>query len=333
MSKSLGNTIVPQQVISSMGADILRLWVASVDYQADQRISDAILSQIAEVYRKIRNTFRFLLGNLDGFDPAKDRVAYEQLGELDRYVLAKAAKMVSRVRKAYDDYQFHTVFHAVRNFCVIDLSAFYLDICKDRLYVEAPDSLKRRAAQTVMYDCLVNLVKLVAPLLPHTADEVWAFVPGVSEKSVQLTDMPEADQQHLSFSADEERKWDAFLEVRDEVLKAMEEARRNKVFGNSVDAKLALYPQTEEVAKTLAAMDDLADLFIVADVELHAHGVAAPAEAAQLEGISAVVSAAEGVKCERCRVVKQDVGSRESHASICGRCADIVEEHYAHVTE
>ncbi|TQK74711.1 isoleucyl-tRNA synthetase [Brevibacillus sp. AG162] len=331
MSKSLGNVIVPQQVIDKMGADILRLWVASVDYQADVRISDAILNQIAEVYRKIRNTFRFLLGNLDGFNPATDRVAYEELGELDRYVLAKAAKVAKRTRKAYDEYQFHTVFHAVHNFCVIDLSAFYLDICKDRLYVEAPDSLKRRAAQTVMYDCLLSLVKLVAPLLPHTADEVWAFIPGVEEKSVQLTDMPEGDEQHLSFAAEAESKWDAFLAIRDEVLKAMEEARRNKVFGNSVDAKLALYPQTEEVAKTLAAMDDLADLFIVAHVDVHSGS--APAEAVQLEGIAAVVSAADGGKCERCRVVKPDVGTRESHASLCVRCADIVEQHYAHVTE
>ncbi|GED53316.1 MULTISPECIES: isoleucine--tRNA ligase [Brevibacillus] len=333
MSKSLGNTIVPQEVINKLGADILRLWVASVDYQADSRISDAILNQIAEVYRKMRNTFRFLLGNLDGFDPAKDRVAYEQLSELDRYVLAKAAQVVKRARKAYDEYQFHTVFHAVHNFCVIDLSAFYLDICKDRLYVEAPDNLKRRAAQTVMYDCLMSLVKLVAPILPHTADEVWSFIPGVTEASVQLTDMPEANEQHLGFAAEALSKWDAFLAVRDEVLKAMEEARRNKVFGNSVDAKLALYPQTEETASVLSSMEDLADLFIVAHVDLHPYGTPAPAEAAALEGISVVVAPADGVKCERCRVVKLDVGADSAHPSICKRCASVVNEHYAHVTE
>lgn len=333
MSKSLGNTIVPQQVIDKLGADILRLWVASVDYQSDVRISDAILNQIAEVYRKIRNTFRFLLGNLDGFDPARDRVSYENLGELDRFVLAKAAQVTQRARKAYDEYQFHTVFHAVHNFCVIDLSSFYLDICKDRLYVEAPNSTKRRVAQTVMYDCLLTLVRLVAPILPHTADEVWSFIPGVEVDSVQLTDMPEAEEKHLSFSGEALQKWNAFLEIRDEVLKAMEEARRNKVFGNSVDAKLALYPQNEEVAKTLAAMDDLADLFIVAHVDLHSQEAAAPAEAVQLEGISVVVAAADGTKCERCRVVKQDVGSHSAHPAICGRCADVVEEHYAHVHE
>jgi isoleucyl-tRNA synthetase len=333
MSKSLGNVIAPQQVIDKLGADILRLWVASVDYQADVRISDAILTQIAEVYRKIRNTFRFLLGNLDGFDPAKDRVGYEQLSELDRYVLAKAAQVVKRVRKAYDDYQFHTVFHAVHNFCTVDLSAFYLDICKDRLYVEAPNSAKRRAAQTVMYHCLLDLVRLVAPILPHTADEVWQYIPGVQEVSVQLTDMPEPNEQHLGFTGELEKKWDAFLAVRDEVLKAMEEARRNKVFGNSVDAKLALYPQTEEVAQVLAAMQELDELFIVAHVDVHPVGTAAPAEAAVLEGITVLVSPADGTKCERCRVVKQDVGTVHAHPTLCGRCASIVEEHFAHVAE
>ncbi|WP_026074284.1 isoleucine--tRNA ligase [Brevibacillus massiliensis] len=330
MSKSLGNVIVPQEVVDKLGADILRLWVASVDYQADQRISDAILSQIAEVYRKIRNTFRFLLGNLNGFDPAKDRVSYEQLNELDRFVLAKAAKVTDRVIKAYDEYQFHTVFHTVHNFCTIDLSAFYLDICKDRLYVEAPDSVKRRAAQTVMYDVLLDLVRLVAPILPHTADEVWRYIPGVSEASVQLTDMPRPNEQHLAFGAEAEVKWNDFLEIRDEVLKAMEEARRQKVFGNSVDAKLELYPG-EKAYQTLTKMNELADLFIVAHVDLHSPAEAAPAEAMALEGISVRVLPAEGVKCERCRIVKPDVGINPAHPEVCGRCASIVEEHFADV--
>jgi isoleucyl-tRNA synthetase len=333
MSKSLGNVIVPQEVIDKLGADILRLWVASVDYQADVRISDAILAQIAEVYRKIRNTFRFLLGNLDGFDQAKDRIAYERLGELDRYVLAKAAQVVKRVRKAYDEYQFHTVFHTIHNFCTIDLSAFYLDICKDRLYVEAPDSEKRRAAQTVMYDCLVNLVKLIAPILPHTADEVWRYIPGAAEASVQLTDLPEANEQHASLGHELEAKWNQFMAVRDEVLKAMEEARRSKVFGNSVDAKLALYPANEQVFQTLANMDNLDELFIVAHVDLHTPDTAVPAEAMKLEGIAVLVSPADGTKCERCRVVKIDVGVNRKHPQLCGRCASIVEEHFAHIAE
>ncbi|WP_346773944.1 isoleucine--tRNA ligase [Brevibacillus sp. SYP-B805] len=333
MSKSLGNVVVPQEVIDKLGADILRLWVASVDYQADVRISDAILAQIAEVYRKIRNTFRFLLGNLDGFEVTRDRVSYEQLSELDRYVLAKKAQVVKRVRKAYDEYQFHTVFHAVHNFCTLDLSAFYLDICKDRLYVEAPNNPKRRAAQTVMYDCLVDLVKLVAPILPHTADEVWRYIPGVTEESVQLTDLPEANEQHLAFAAELESKWDDFLAVRDEVLKAMEEARRSKVFGNSVDAKLSLYPQTPEVYEALTRMDELDELFIVAQVEVYQLNAVVPEAAYKQDGISVLVQPAEGVKCERCRIVKTDVGVNPAHPHICGRCADVVTTHFAHVLE
>ncbi len=332
MSKSLGNVIEPQKVVDKLGADILRLWVASVDYQADQRISDAILAQIAEVYRKIRNTFRFLLGNLNDFDPARDQVPYEQLSELDRYILFKEAQVVARVRKAYEEYQFHTVFHTVHNFCTIDLSAFYLDICKDRLYVEAADTKKRRAAQTVMYTCLLDLARLVAPIIPHTADEVWRYIPGVTAESVQLTDMPEANEQFLAFAAESRKKWEAFLQVRDEVLKAMEEARRNKVFGNSVDVKLSLYPD-QQAYETLTQMDELADLFIVADVELHAPDESKPAEAAQLAGIAVVVAPADGEKCERCRIVRTDVGVDERHPHLCGRCAAIVNEHYADIGE
>ncbi|WP_232698431.1 isoleucine--tRNA ligase [Brevibacillus daliensis] len=328
MSKSLGNTIAPVQVTEKLGADILRLWVSSVDYQSDHRISDAILAQNAEVYRKIRNTFRFLLGNLDGFDPTKHRVDYDRLPEFDRFMLAKTAEVVKRARKAYDEYQFHTVYQTVHNFCTIELSSFFMDISKDRLYVEAPDSEKRRVAQTIMYDILLDLVKLLSPIIPHTADEVWKYIPGVSEASVQLTDMPEVNEQHLSFGKELQDKWNAFLEVRDEVLKAMEEARANKVFGNSVDAKLVLYPQTDEVYQTLASMDDLADLFIVAQVELHEAGATASEGAAKLEGISVAVLPADGEKCERCRVVKTDVGQVEKHPTVCVRCATIVDEHF-----
>ncbi|MCK9909617.1 class I tRNA ligase family protein, partial [Microbacteriaceae bacterium K1510] len=213
------------------------------------------------------------------------------------------------------------------------LSAFYLDICKDRLYVEAPDSVKRRAAQTVMYDCLISLVKLIAPILSHTADEVWRFIPGVAEASVQLTDLPEVNAQHANFGDDLMAMWDRFLAARDEVLKAMEEARRNKVFGNSVDAKLALYPASEEVYQLLHSMDDLADLFIVAHVDLHAAGTPAPAEAAAMDGISVLVQPADGIKCERCRVVKKDVGAIAAHPHLCERCATIVDKHFAHVAE
>jgi isoleucyl-tRNA synthetase len=330
MSKSLGNVIAPQDVMDKLGADILRLWVASVDYQADVRISDAILAQIAEVYRKIRNTFRFLLGNLKDFDPVADRVPDNQLEELDRFILARNERVKARVRKAYDAYEFHTVFHAVHNFCAVDLSAFYLDVCKDRLYVEAASSPRRRAAQTVLYNILLDQVKLIAPIIPHTADEVWRHIPGVEEISVQLTDMPEVRAERLDEAL--EKKWERFLELRHEVMKALEEARRQKVFGHSLGAAVDLYPEPH-VHDFLRQFDNLAELFIVARVTLHAPDEVAPADALKLEGLAAKVTPAPGEKCERCWTVTPDVGQDADHPTLCPRCATIVKTHYAHVLQ
>jgi len=318
MSKSLGNTVIPADVMNKLGADILRLWVASVDYTADVRISDKIMTQIAEVYRKIRNTFRFLLGNLDGFD-VKDRVAFEDLPELDQYVMIKLQRVLEKAHKGYDSFQFHTVFHAVHNFCTIDLSQFYLDVSKDRLYTEAPDSKERRAAQTVMYDVLVSLVKIMTPILPHTADEVWQYVPGVDTVSVQLTDMPVAN--HDLFNAELEEKWDQLLIVRDEVLKALEEARKEKVIGQSLAASLELYP-TEETRKLLEKFDNLEEILIVSKVDVKAGN--APADALSFEHVTVKVSPAIGEKCERCWIVTPEVGADPEHPTICPRCASVV---------
>lgn len=330
MSKSLGNVIDPLEIMNKLGADILRLWVASVDYTSDVRISDAILNQIAEVYRKIRNTFRFLSGNLFDFDPAKDRVAVEQMTELDRYVLAKLQRVIDRVRKAYDKYQFHVVYHTIHNFCSVDLSAFYLDVSKDRMYVNAPDSVLRRSGQTVMYDVLVALTKLITPILPHTTDEIWKYIPGTDAESVQLTDMPEVDP--LLENKELEEKWDRFLKVRDEVLKALEVARKDKVIGNSLGAHLDLYPDGETAA-VLAQFENLAELFIVSSLKVHGEGSAVPADAVQYEGLAIRVTPAEGEKCERCWMISPDVGKHEQHKTLCPRCANIVTEHYAFVAE
>ncbi|MBP1930678.1 isoleucine--tRNA ligase [Ammoniphilus resinae] len=318
MSKSLGNTVVPADVMKKLGADILRLWVASVDYTADVRISDKIMTQIAEVYRKIRNTFRFLLGNLDGFD-LKERVAFEDLPELDQYVMIKLQRVLEKAHKGYDSFQFHTVFHAVHNFCTIDLSQFYLDVSKDRLYTEAPDSKARRAAQTVMYDVLVSLVKIMTPILPHTADEVWQYVPGVDTVSVQMTDMPSANQNLLNVELEE--KWDQLLVVRDEVLKALEEARKEKVIGQSLAASLELYP-TEETVKLLEKFDNLKEIFIVSQVAVKQGD--APADALAFEHVAVKVSPATGEKCERCWIVTPEVGVAPEHPTICPRCASVV---------
>ncbi|GAB7387642.1 isoleucine--tRNA ligase [Bacillaceae bacterium] len=323
MSKSLGNVIAPQEIIDKLGADILRLWVASVDYQADVRISEGILAQIAEVYRKIRNTFRFLLGNLNDFDPQADRVDAGELPELDRYILMKLQKVIEKVKKAYDQYQFHTVYHTIHNYCAVDLSAFYLDVLKDRLYTELPKSPARRAAQTVMYEALVSLVKLIAPILPHTADEVWQFIPGDKAVSVQLTDMPDAD---LSLCDEQlERKWERLIEVRDNVLKALEEARRTKVIGNSLDASVELFP-AENVHALLASAPNLAELFIVSHVVLHQPDAAAPEDALAFTDLAVKVSPAAGEKCERCWMITPQVGEDAAHPTLCPDCAETVRQ-------
>jgi isoleucyl-tRNA synthetase len=321
MSKSLGNVVEPAKVINQYGADILRLWVASSDYQADQRLSDAILKQIAEVYRKIRNTFRFLLGNLGDFDPAKDQVARADMTDLDRFALVKLQRLIDRVTKAYDEYDFHQVYVEIHNYCTVFLSQFYLDVLKDRLYVLPVADKVRRSAQTAMYETLTALVRMVAPLIPHTAEEVWKHTPGVEEISVQLADFPEVRAELLDDAL--EKKWDELLEVRDEVLKALEEARAQKLIGNSLGAMVEITPSAK-VDELLRSADELDQLFIVSGVKLN------PPSAEVPEGRKTLVSVhvAEGEKCERCWVVSPSVGKHDDHPTLCERCATIVREHY-----
>ncbi|MBU8907091.1 isoleucine--tRNA ligase [Desertibacillus haloalkaliphilus] len=325
MSKSLGNVVVPNNVMKQLGADILRLWVASVDYQADVRVSDKILKQVSEVYRKIRNTFRFLLGNLNDFDPTVHTVQRENLTEMDQYMLIKLNDVIERVTKAYDNYQFSTVYHTIHNFCTIELSSFYMDIAKDTLYIHHADSEERRAIQTVMYEILVTLTKLVSPILSHTADEVWSFIPNVSEESVQLTDMPKVESFEQADTL--KGKWDHIMTVRDDVLKALENARNEKVIGKSLTAAITLYPN-QEVKQLLEALPSLHKLFIVSKVSIAGEQTDAPAEAEQFEELAIVVKKADGETCERCWVVSPTVGENDEHPSLCSDCATTVSAHY-----
>ena len=328
MSKSLWNVVVPAKVMNQLGADILRLWVASVDYQADVRVSDAILKQVAEVYRKIRNTFRFLLGNLADFDPA-NKVSYENLREVDQFILVKLNKLVQFVRNAYENYEFSGIYHAVNNFCTIDLSAFYLDFAKDVLYIEAVDHPERRAIQTVLYESLLTLTKLVSPILSHTADEVWQYIPGVNEESVQLTDLPE--YRELPGADKIEEKWTAFMKLRDDVLKALEEARNEKIIGKSLTAKVTLYPTEKTNALLNSIQENLKQLFIISDLEIAGTFEQAPKTALKLETAAIVVTKAEGETCERCWVVTTEVGEDTEHPTLCPRCAQVVKENYSHL--
>ncbi|MDQ0217156.1 isoleucine--tRNA ligase [Peribacillus cavernae] len=327
MSKSIGNVVVPAKVMNQLGADILRLWVASVDYQSDVRVSDPILKQVAEVYRKIRNTFRFLLGNLDGFHPETDKVAYKDLREVDQFMFIKLNRLVKNVKQAYDNYEFANIYHLVNNFCTLDLSAFYLDYAKDILYCEAPDSNERRAIQTVLYESLLVLAKLVSPILSHTADEVWSFVPGITEESVQLTLMP--DEIKVENAQAVEEKWNAFMSLRNDVLKVLEVARNEKVIGKSLNAKVTVYVNGAGRQLLDSIQENLEQLFIVSAFEVAGNLDAAPEDALKFENAAIVVTKAEGETCERCWNVTEDVGQVEEHPTLCSRCASVIEEHYS----
>ncbi|MFB6466565.1 isoleucine--tRNA ligase [Cytobacillus sp. Hz8] len=327
MSKSIGNVVIPAKVMNQLGADILRLWVASVDYQADVRVSDAILKQVAEVYRKIRNTFRFLLGNLADFNHAKDSVPYANLREVDQFMLVKLNKLIKTVRDSYENYEFSTIFHAVNNFCTLDLSAFYLDFAKDVLYIEAENHPERRAIQTVLYDCLLTLTKLVTPILPHTADEVWSYIPHVEEVSVQLTDLPE--YQELPNAESLEEKWTAFLKLRDDVLKALEEARNEKIIGKSLTAKVTLYVHEDTNKLLNSIQENLKQIFIISGFEIAGSYEDAPENALKLDTAAIVVTKAEGETCERCWTVTTDVGHDHDHPTLCSRCATVIKENYS----
>ncbi|WP_442603787.1 isoleucine--tRNA ligase [Paenibacillus sp. KN14-4R] len=330
MSKSLGNTVDPIKVADKLGADILRLWVSSVDYQSDVRISDNILNQTSEGYRKIRNTLRFLLGNLGNFDPKADRVNFADMKELEQYTLISLNRMMDKVLNAYENYEFHVVYQEIHHFCAVEMSSLFMNVRKDCLYVDAADAVERKAAQTVLYDVLLSITKLISPILPHTSDEVWKFIPGVEGISVQLSEMPTVNTD--IFNAELEKKWNDFLEVRDEVLKALEEARKAKVIGDPLGAAIALYPNTEAHA-LLQQMQELEQLFVVSSVQIHDAGKQAPSEALKSEKLSIAVTVADGEKCERCWMVKPEVGNSEEYPTLCVRCSEVVDTHYKEMME
>ena len=318
-SKSMGNVNAPEEIIGVYGADVLRLWVASADYHSDIRIGQDLLKQMAEIYRKIRNTARFILGNLSDFDPDCDRVPTEEMQGLDRWALRRLAEVILKCRQSYDDFDFYLIFHAVHNFCVVDLSNFYLDIIKDRLYVERADSPTRRAAQTAIYDILRALAIALAPILAFTADEIWQAMrhgAGDDARHVMLNDFPEVPE--VPFSDAEAAEWKLILSVRDDVKKALEEARAKKEIGSSLEAKVSLTAEGE-LYRDLAAIPNLAELFIVSAVELREGAVG---ESAGMPGLAVSVERAPGHKCQRCWSFSPSVS--ESSGELCDRCADIV---------
>ena len=330
MSKSLGNVIIPQKVMDQYGADILRMWVASVDYTADVRISMDMLKQVSEAYRKIRNTLRFLHGNVSDFNPKTDRVAYEDLREMDQYMYMRMQDVLKTVRAAYDRYEFATVSSTINNFVAIELSSFYLDIAKDVVYIEGVDNADRRAMQTVMFDTLDMLLKVLTPIIPHTTEELWGFVEfDGKETSVQLTDFPEVVE-HANYE-ELRTKWTKVIAVRDEVLKALEEARNAKTIGKSLEAKLIVFADAEVAALVADEALNFAQLAIVSKVDVAGEKASAPETALVQEFTAIIVEKADGEKCERCWTISETVGSNEAHATLCARCADVVETYYKDV--
>jgi isoleucyl-tRNA synthetase len=324
MSKSGDNAVKPDESIAKYGAEVLRLWVAAEDYTEDIRLSTQIIDRLADAYRRIRNTYRFLLGNLADFDPVRQRQAYARLDEVDRWILDRLARLIDRVERAYEEYQFHTVFHTVHNFCAVDLSAQYLDIIKDRLYTSAADDPRRRAAQTTCHDVLLALVRLMAPILTFTAEEAWRYVPGARGESVHLERFPEVPLEWLDDGLKAE--WDRLLEVRREVTKALETARAQKLIGSGLEASVRVVSAPEDVPALLAAKRDLLKtLFIVSRVELS--GAASGAvvyESQEIPGLVVVVDRAPGRKCERCWVWSERVGEHPEHPALCERCVPVI---------
>ncbi|EJH3981591.1 isoleucine--tRNA ligase [Staphylococcus pseudintermedius] len=316
MSKSLGNVIVPDTIVKQKGADIARLWVSSVDYLADVRISDEILNQVADVYRKIRNTLRFLLGNINDYNPATDRIAEADLLEVDRYILNRLREFTAGTLDHYESFDYLNIYQEVQSFINVELSNFYLDYGKDILYIEEKNAHKRRSMQTVLFEILVNMTKLLAPIIPHTAEEVWSHIEQVDEESVHLTNMPakeEVDQALLD-------KWNTFMALRDDVNRALEAARNEKVIGKSLEAKVKIGNSSSfDTLAFLEGFNDLHQLFIVSQVELVED---TKGEAYQHGTIE--IAKADGEKCARCWNYSESLGSVGELDDLCPRCQEVV---------
>ncbi len=323
MSKSLGNIVAPGEVIEKFGAEILRLWVSASDYRDDVRISDKFLKQLTDAYRRIRNTCRFMLGNLYDFDPSVDAVAPEQMPAIDRFALHGLQKLVEKCRKAYEEYEFHVIYHALHNYCALDLSAFYLDVLKDRLYTSPPKSEARRSAQTVMSVILDRMVRLMAPILSFTAEEVWKYMPGGRDRpgSVHEADMPQVDAALLDPALAE--RWERMLKVRGEVTRAIETARAEKRIGHSLDASVTISAGEQWYQELIPFAEELRSILITSKAAIR-KGSDQESGDGEFAGISVAVAPAEGEKCQRCWVRDTSVGSDADHPGICSRCSNVL---------
>ena len=311
MSKSLGNVIVPNEIIDKFGAEILRLWVTYEDYRDDIKISKDIVNRLVETYRRIRNTLRFLHANIDDdFQPGRDTVPYEKMSLLDKWLLSRLMRLIERVSDSYNKYTFHAIYHAIHNFCTVDLSALYLDIVKDRIYVEYRDAQKRRASQTVVYETLIALVKLIAPVLSTTADEMWSYLKNyVPEESVFLAPFPASNKDLINGEIEE--LWERIWKIRELANKKIEEKRTAKEIGHSLDTKIIIDAPPEDLEALVHLGDELKDVFIVSQIEIRPG-----------QYLDVTVARAEGEKCERCWQYDTNILKDGKFPNVCKRCAD-----------
>jgi len=313
-----------EDAVKKFGADVVRLWLSSVDYKNDINVSMGLIQRMGEAYRRIRNTFRYLLGNLAGFDAEADAVAPDEMLELDRWALSELQHLVERVTKAYEEYQFHRVYHEVHNFCAVEMSAFYLDVLKDRLYCEAPKSPERRSAQTAMHRIARTLVKLVAPVLVHTAHEVWEHLGGREDlDSVHLALWPEVDAKRVDPALDE--RFAVILKVREEVSREIEKMRAEKAVGSSLEVAVELYADNAELRALLESLGEkLAGYLLTSEVTLADGKPDGAVQGTELGALWVKTSKSDHPKCLRCWNFRKSVGSNASHPALCERCAKIV---------
>ena len=321
MSKSLGNTIEPQEVIEKQGAEILRLWVAAEDYTDDIRISEEILKRLVEAYRRIRNTGRFILGNLYDFNPDQDFAPYGKMEELDKWALHRLQEVIKRVRDAYERYQFHVVFYTLYNYCTVDLSALYLDVLKDRLYTTKANSAARRSGQTAMFIVLKAMTRLLAPILTFTTEEIWKALPDWKDKetSVHLAQLPQVDELYFNPSLGD--KWKTIIDVRAEIARALEQARKEKTIGHSLDARVSIAAPEKLKALLESHRQDLPAFLIVSQLELtEPDKIKNPFQSEEIPGLIVGVEKARGEKCQRCWIYSESLGKDKQHPQVCDRC-------------
>jgi isoleucyl-tRNA synthetase len=331
MSKSLGNVIEPAEICEKWGADLLRLWVASQEYQADVKMSERVMTQLSEAYRKIRNTFRFALGNLANFDPSRDALPNDQLEEIDRWMLDRTAELSRKCREWYAAYDFHRVYHAIHDYCVVDLSSFYWDVLKDRLYAKAPRSISRRSAQTAIWKISTALVRLLAPVLVFTTEEIWKMLPADTQGvgSVHQAEFVDADSLASGISREAVEQWARLAQVRAAVLLALEQARAAKAIGGGLEAKVKLYAGSEApgLQKLLQERRDvLPALFIVSQVEVEPTAPEGAVQSDVLPGLAIKIERADGAKCERCWNYSPHVGENQRYPTVCERCTAALAE-------